>query len=204
MSEHREESAFNMFKQMDLKGKSKDDTQLKTVHQNTITTLREHGGSPGAVKKISSKSQHHVQGGYARFNRSQQAVLMGELSSGRSELYQLIGIKLMHLWNEKPILRKQSTNEINDEQPDRLIKYDQTVKLLFAVPALIALLFIPGLIALLVIRVLVVCRVGECMTTLRLSSYGKARQPHQYMHQGKRPALNALLVDQLKADWDHV
>ena len=33
-----------MFKQMDLKGKSagqaRDDTQLKTIHQNTINTVR--------------------------------------------------------------------------------------------------------------------------------------------------------------------
>ena len=51
----REESAFNMFKQMDLKGKTKDDTQLKTVHQNTISTIRVYEGSGGAVRKFSSK-----------------------------------------------------------------------------------------------------------------------------------------------------
>jgi actin related protein 2/3 complex subunit 1A/1B len=50
-----EESAFNMFKQMDLKGKTKDDTQLKTVHQNTITTIRVYEGSDGGVRKFSSK-----------------------------------------------------------------------------------------------------------------------------------------------------
>lgn len=50
----REESALNMFKQMDLKGKTKDDTQLKTVHQNTISTVRIHGGSPGNVSQIST------------------------------------------------------------------------------------------------------------------------------------------------------
>ncbi|KAK3073202.1 hypothetical protein LTS18_014478, partial [Coniosporium uncinatum] len=54
MQDQREESALNMFRQMDLKGKVKDDTQLKTVHQNTITTLREYGGSPGAIKQIST------------------------------------------------------------------------------------------------------------------------------------------------------
>lgn len=46
-----------MFRQMDLKGstKGKEDTQLKTVHQNTISTLRvyEEGGA-GAVRKFSS------------------------------------------------------------------------------------------------------------------------------------------------------
>ena len=51
----REESALNMFKQMDLKGKSKDDTQLKTVHQNTIMTVRAFDGSGGAVTQFSCK-----------------------------------------------------------------------------------------------------------------------------------------------------
>lgn len=51
----REESALNMFRQMDLKGKAKDDTQLKTVHQNTISTLRSYDESGGNVKKFSSK-----------------------------------------------------------------------------------------------------------------------------------------------------
>ena len=51
----REESALNMFRQMDLKGKTKDDTQLKTVHQNTIATIRSYDESAGAVKKFSSK-----------------------------------------------------------------------------------------------------------------------------------------------------
>lgn len=51
----REESALNMFRQMDLKGKAKDDTLLKTVHQNTITTLRTYDDAAGSVKKFSSK-----------------------------------------------------------------------------------------------------------------------------------------------------
>ena len=51
----REESALNMFKQMDLKGKVKDDTQLKTVHQNTIATIRSYAESGGAVQKFSSE-----------------------------------------------------------------------------------------------------------------------------------------------------
>ena len=58
MSGQREESALNMFKQMDLKGKVRADTQLKTVHQNTISTVRtfeEAGG--GKVRKFSSKCQ---------------------------------------------------------------------------------------------------------------------------------------------------
>ena len=56
MEEMREESALNMFRQMDLKGKSKDDTQLKTVHQNTIATIRAYDVAGGAVKKFSCES----------------------------------------------------------------------------------------------------------------------------------------------------
>lgn len=52
----REESALNMFRQMDLKGKSKDDTVLKTVHQNTISTIRTFEDAGGSVKKFSSES----------------------------------------------------------------------------------------------------------------------------------------------------
>lgn len=55
MPDEREESALNMFRQMDLKGKTKDDTQLKTVHQNTIGTVRVYEQSGGNVKKFSSK-----------------------------------------------------------------------------------------------------------------------------------------------------
>lgn len=43
-----------MFKQMDLKGKTKDDTKLTTVHQNTISTIRVYEGSGGAVRKFST------------------------------------------------------------------------------------------------------------------------------------------------------
>ena len=56
MGDQREESALNMFRQMDLKGKAKDDTQLKTVHQNTIATVRAYDVGNGTVKKFSSKS----------------------------------------------------------------------------------------------------------------------------------------------------
>ncbi|UKZ79619.1 hypothetical protein TrVFT333_007377 [Trichoderma virens FT-333] len=52
--EQREESALNMFRQMDLKGKVKDDTQLKTIHQNTISTIRPYEVSGGRVTKFSS------------------------------------------------------------------------------------------------------------------------------------------------------
>lgn len=55
MGDQREESALNMFRQMDLKGKVKDDTQLKTVHQNTITMLRPYEAHGGSVRKFSCK-----------------------------------------------------------------------------------------------------------------------------------------------------
>ena len=55
LADAQEESAFNLFKKMDLKGKTKDDTQLKTVHQNTISTIRVYEESGGAVRKFSSK-----------------------------------------------------------------------------------------------------------------------------------------------------
>lgn len=52
----KEETAFNMFKKMDLKGNTKADTFLTTVHQNTITTMRIFEGSNGMIRKFSSKS----------------------------------------------------------------------------------------------------------------------------------------------------
>ena len=58
-----EESALHMFRQMDLKGsKSQNDTELKTVHQNTIQTVRtyEVGAGAGTVRKFSSKSPNLV------------------------------------------------------------------------------------------------------------------------------------------------
>src|SRR5262249_23745306 len=56
MDGDRDESALNMFKQLDLKGRVKDDTKLKTVHQNTITKIRIYESSGTAVSKFSSKS----------------------------------------------------------------------------------------------------------------------------------------------------
>jgi len=56
LGDMREESALNMFRQMDLRGKVKNDTQLKTVHQNTISTIRAYSASGGVVSKFSSKS----------------------------------------------------------------------------------------------------------------------------------------------------
>ena len=53
--EEKESSALNMFRQMDLKGKDvQDDTTLRTVHQNTIVTIRPYEGEPGNVTKFST------------------------------------------------------------------------------------------------------------------------------------------------------
>jgi len=51
----REDTAFDMFKKIDSKGRNNvDDTSLKTIHQNTISTLRPYEGGIGAVTKFSS------------------------------------------------------------------------------------------------------------------------------------------------------
>ena len=54
--EQREESALNMFRSMDLKGRSGgvDDTKLRTVHQNTICTMRSYQEGGERVSKIST------------------------------------------------------------------------------------------------------------------------------------------------------
>jgi actin related protein 2/3 complex subunit 1A/1B len=80
MGDQREESALNMFRQMDLKGKTKDDTQLKTTHQNTITMIRPYEASGDSVRKFSCKS--HRSGGCSITDQIQRAVSMGALSSG--------------------------------------------------------------------------------------------------------------------------
>ena len=50
-----EATARDMFRQMDLKGRNaKDDTQLGTTHQNTISTVRVFEGSAGGVRKFST------------------------------------------------------------------------------------------------------------------------------------------------------
>lgn len=48
-----------MFRQMDLKGQTQVDTQLKTTHQNTISTVRVYEESNGVVRKFSSKDYPH-------------------------------------------------------------------------------------------------------------------------------------------------
>ena len=55
----REESALNMFRQMDLRGQVQSSTQLDTVHQNTISTLRVYEEQGGVVKKFSSESSFY-------------------------------------------------------------------------------------------------------------------------------------------------
>ena len=54
MTNTREDSALNMFRQMDLRGKGRDDTVLSTTHQNTINTIRVYEGNAGAVRKFST------------------------------------------------------------------------------------------------------------------------------------------------------
>lgn len=44
-----------MFRQMDLRGQTRSNTQLETVHQNTISTVRVYEERGGVVKKFSSK-----------------------------------------------------------------------------------------------------------------------------------------------------
>lgn len=55
-SRDNDTSAFNMFRNMDRKGSAKasEDTSLPTVHQNTITMLREYETGAGGVTKIAS------------------------------------------------------------------------------------------------------------------------------------------------------
>lgn len=88
LGEMREESALNMFRQMDLKGKGKDDTQLKTVHQNTIATIRIYDEAGGTVKKFSCEYSMVFgdQEKRPRTDRSQLAVLMDESSYGPYEM----------------------------------------------------------------------------------------------------------------------
>lgn len=57
----KEESALNMFRSMDLKGRTSggasgsEDTKLRTVHQNTINSLRVYeGGNGQEVRKVST------------------------------------------------------------------------------------------------------------------------------------------------------
>ncbi|KAI2788515.1 Actin-related protein 2/3 complex subunit 1 [Penicillium oxalicum] len=50
----REESALNMFRQMDLKGQSSVDTKLKSTHQNTVNTIRVFEESNGQVSSFST------------------------------------------------------------------------------------------------------------------------------------------------------
>lgn len=87
LGEMREESALNMFRQMDLKGKSKDDTQLKTVHQNTVATVRSYEEEGGTVKKFSCEyllvAERYREHSYA--NCSQPAASMDEWSYGPHE-----------------------------------------------------------------------------------------------------------------------
>ncbi|CEJ54542.1 Putative ARP2/3 actin-organizing complex subunit Sop2 [Penicillium brasilianum] len=50
----REESALNMFRQMDLKGQTAVDTKLKSTHQNTVNTIRVFEEANGQVSSFST------------------------------------------------------------------------------------------------------------------------------------------------------
>ena len=80
MGNVREESALNMFRQMDLKGKTKDDTQLKTTHQNTINTIRAYDEGDGALRQFSSKYRSASR--FKIANDAQPAVSMAGSSFG--------------------------------------------------------------------------------------------------------------------------
>ncbi|QKX62629.1 uncharacterized protein TRUGW13939_09790 [Talaromyces rugulosus] len=56
----REESALNMFRQMDLRGQAQSNTKLDTVHQNTISTVRVYEEQGGHVKKFSNPSLEFI------------------------------------------------------------------------------------------------------------------------------------------------
>lgn len=54
-------AAFNTFRNADSRGQSSlasggssNDTELMTVHQNTITNVRAYAGQPGAITKVST------------------------------------------------------------------------------------------------------------------------------------------------------
>lgn len=59
----REESALNLFRQMDLKGQTQADTKLKSTHQNTVNTIRAYDEANGQVRSFSSKCSLVVCGG---------------------------------------------------------------------------------------------------------------------------------------------
>ena len=44
-----------MFRQMDLKGQTQADIQLKSTHQNTISTVRVYEETDGVLRKFSSE-----------------------------------------------------------------------------------------------------------------------------------------------------
>ena len=120
LGEMREESALNMFRQMDLKGKSKDDTQLKTVHQNTIATLRSYDEMGGTVKKFSCKYSMLIgyQQAFPRANSSQPVVWMVEWSYGPHEMRVYIDPQLCscHLDLEVIMSTDKSTKGNEDEE----------------------------------------------------------------------------------------
>lgn len=75
-----------MFRQMDLKGQTQADTQLKTTHQNTINTIRVYEESGGNVRKFTSRLAALFEN---VTNGAQRVVLMAGWLFGRSRNIQL-------------------------------------------------------------------------------------------------------------------
>ncbi|CAG7928162.1 unnamed protein product [Penicillium olsonii] len=74
----REESALNMFRQMDLKGQASADTKLKSTHQNTVNTVRVHEEANGAVSSFSR--QPRIFQGWPRITRLSPSLHLAGLS----------------------------------------------------------------------------------------------------------------------------
>ncbi|OKL64335.1 hypothetical protein UA08_00023 [Talaromyces atroroseus] len=75
----REESALNMFRQMDLHGQTRSNTQLDTVHQNAINTLRVYEEHGGVVKKFTRTVQYN-QSGDAFISKTMESIKYSLLS----------------------------------------------------------------------------------------------------------------------------
>lgn len=83
-------TAFNAFRNADMRGQSSapglpgagasTDTELLTVHQNTITSVRAYEGVPGAVSKVSTSG---VDGKLVIWNVAAASGLVGKMSALR-------------------------------------------------------------------------------------------------------------------------
>lgn len=98
LGEMRDESALNMFKQMDLKGKTQNDTQLKTTHQNTIATIRPYQESNGTISRFSCESSRCVTKRRSMLTKQQRVGSMGVLSSGLSDFLGVLELQIQWEW----------------------------------------------------------------------------------------------------------